>query len=524
MGRLPRRSFPAAAIAAVWLWSGPALAHAFGQRYDLPLPLLLYVAGAGATVALSFVVMALLVRKGQAGRAPRRVDLAPSLAGRLMTHPWAIAALQALSVAIFLLVLLAAFFGDANPTRNFAPTFIWVIWWIGLAYLQALVGDFWRVVNPWRVLYGWAAALRRLRGRPARLVAPVAYPAWLGHWPAVLFFWIFAWFELVSDAAERPASLGVLILIYSVITWGGMLIFGRETWLARGEAFSVVFGLLARFAPLAGGGPPAGETGGGETGGAEAEVNSAQVPSAGGLHLRPYGVGLLAVRPLGTSAVCLVLLMLATVTYDGIGETPLWAGFLDWVVVSESLRAPLLALQKSGVNLLAFLRSLGLLVTPLLFFATFALFSRLTALVVVRAGGPDGPGASTCVAAGAFVLTFVPIALAYHLAHYLSYLLLAGQFVLPLASDPFGLGWNLFGTANWALDIGIVSIKTVWWIAVVAVVVGHLYAVYLAHVMALRLYGSGRAALLSQLPLVLLMVGYTMISLWILSQPIVATG
>ena len=493
-----------ATVFAACFLPGPASAHAFGQRYDLPLPLALYVAGAGAVVALSFVVMALFVREGRAGRAPWRLDLASSWIGRLLTQAWLVAALQALSFAVFLLVLLAAFFGDANPTRNFAPTFVWVVWWIGLAYLQALVGDIWRAVNPWRIVFLWAEALLRRAGRQAR---PAAYPARLGHWPAVLFFWIFAWLELVSDAAERPASLGVLILIYSVLTWGGMAIFGRETWLARGEAFSVVFGLLARFAPLDGGGPPAGEIGD--------DGNN-----AAGLTLRPYGVGLLAVRPLGTSAVCLVLLMLATVTYDGIGETPLWAGFLDWVVVSESLRAPLLALQRSGVDLLAFLRSLGLVATPLVFFATYALFSRLTAAVVVRAGGE----ASTCAAAGAFVLTLVPIALAYHLAHYLSYLLLAGQFILPQASDPLGLGWDLFGTANWAIDIGIVSIKAVWWIAVVAVVVGHVYAVYLAHVMALRLYGSGRAALLSQLPLVLLMVAYTMISLWILSQPIVETG
>jgi hypothetical protein len=122
------------------------------------------------------------------------------------------------------------------------------------------------------------------------------------------------------------------------------------------------------------------------------------------------------------------------------------------------------------------------------------------------------------------VLTLVPIALAYHLAHYLSFLLLAGQLILPPASDPFGLGWDLFGTANRTLDIGIVIMRTVWWTAVIAIVVGHVYAVYLAHVMALRLYGSGRPALLSQLPLVLLMIGYTMISLWILSQPIVETG
>ena len=514
MARFPRCWLSTAAIAAVWLLPGPALAHAFGQRYDLPLPLSLYVGGAGATVALSFVVMALFVREARGGRGPWRLDLAKSPVGRLLAHPWLIAGLQALSVAVFLLVLLAAFFGDANPTRNFAPTFVWVIWWIGFAYLQALVGDIWWVVNPWRVLYGWAEALLRRTGRQASSAGPVSYPAWLGHWPAVLFFWIFAWLELVSDAAERPAAVGVLILIYSALTWGGMAVFGRETWLARGEAFSVVFGLLARFAPLAGAAALAGEPDGANT-------------EETGLHLRPYGVGLLAGRPLGTSAICLVLLMLASVTYDGIGETPLWAGFLDWVVVSETLRAPLLALQRSGVDLLAFLRSLGLLVTPLLFFATYALFSRLTAVVVARAGGPDGsdgPGATTCVAAGAFVLTFVPIALAYHLAHYLSYLLLAGQLILPLASDPFGLGWDLFGTANRTLDIGIVSIKAVWWIAVGAVVVGHVYAVYLAHVMALRLYGSGRTALLSQLPLVLLMVAYTMISLWILSQPIVETG
>ena len=212
----------------------------------------------------------------------------------------------------------------------------------------------------------------------------------------------------------------------------------------------------------------------------------------------------------------MVVLMLATVSFDGIGETPLWAGFLDWVVVSESLRDPLLALQGAGVNLLALLKTLGLISTPLVFCLAYALIS---VLVARSAAG----GAQTCEAAGSFVLTLVPIAFAYHLAHYFSFLLLAGQLVIPLASDPFGTGWNLFGTANYAIDIGIISVKTVWWIAVAAIVVGHLYAVYLAHVMALRLYHSARAAIRSQIPLLVLMVGYTMVSLWILSQPIVET-
>jgi hypothetical protein len=222
-------------------------------------------------------------------------------------------------------------------------------------------------------------------------------------------------------------------------------------------------------------------------------------------------------KPLCLSAVAVVLLMLASVTFDGLAETPLWAGFLDWVVRSQELRAPLLKLQGAGIDLLALLRTLGLVVMPLVFAAAYALFVALTAAAA-------GEEISPRRVAGSFVLTLVPIAFAYHLAHYFSFLLLAGQLIIPLLSDPFGFGWNLFGTANHTIDIGIVSMKTIWWVAVAAIVVGHLYAVYLAHVMALRLFTGERAAIRSQIPLMVLMVCYTMVSLWILSQPIVETG
>jgi hypothetical protein len=120
-----------------------------------------------------------------------------------------------------------------------------------------------------------------------------------------------------------------------------------------------------------------------------------------------------------------------------------------------------------------------------------------------------------------FVLTLVPIAVAYHLSHYFSLLLTAGQFIIPLASDPFGFGWNLFGTARYKVDLGIVSPYVVWYTAVTLIVVGHVIAVYLAHVDALRLFGDRRAALLSQIPMMLLMIAYTTLSLWIFAQPIV---
>ena len=131
---------------------------------------------------------------------------------------------------------------------------------------------------------------------------------------------------------------------------------------------------------------------------------------------------------------------------------------------------------------------------------------------------------SAGIIARRFVLTFVPISLAYHVAHYFSLLFIGGQYAIPLLSDPLGRGWNLFGTAGYQVDIGFVTPRLQWSVAVVAVVLGHVVAVYLSHITALRVFRSSRAALVSQIPMIVLMVGYTMISLWILSQPIVETA
>jgi hypothetical protein len=128
---------------------------------------------------------------------------------------------------------------------------------------------------------------------------------------------------------------------------------------------------------------------------------------------------------------------------------------------------------------------------------------------------------NTLELASLFVLTLVPIAIAYHLAHYVSFLLITGQYAIPLISDPLGHRWNLFGTAYYQVDTDLLSARVAWYLAVSFVVLGHVYAVYLAHVVAGRIFGSGRAAFLSQIPMVLLMVLYTMASLWILAQPMV---
>ena len=119
-----------------------------------------------------------------------------------------------------------------------------------------------------------------------------------------------------------------------------------------------------------------------------------------------------------------------------------------------------------------------------------------------------------------FVFSLVPISLAYHVAHYFPFLFIGGQYAIPVISDPLGAGWDLFGTADYQVDITLISPLLQWTVAVAAVVIGHVVSLYIAHVFAMRLYDNARLALRGQFPMVIFMIGYTMLSLWILAQPI----
>ena len=484
-----------AALAALPV-AAPAEAHGFGARYDLPLPLDLYLAGAGGAVALSFVIMALVFRSPRARTHARRIDLLRFRPVAALLHPAVIAFLRTVSVGLFVVILIAGFFGTQIAVKNFAPTFVWVIWWVGLAYVASLVGNLWPAINPWSAVFAGLEKMVRRLGARDRLDLGLAYPSWLGVWPAVALFGAFAWFELIVETSQVPASLATAVLIYSAITWMGMIAFGRDTWLAHGEAFSLAFAVLGRFAPI--------------------DRPRRDSDHSGPVHwyLRPYAGGLIPEKPCRLSMMVFVLLMLSTVGFDGFKETPFHAGFLEWIASQPLFHPILLLLHDVGLDFIMALDTVMLVLSPVLFLAVYLGFAWL---------GKEIPESERPVLeiAGLFVFSLVPIAIAYHLAHYLSYLLIAGQLIIPLVSDPFGIGWNIFGTAGHAIDIGIVGAKFVWYTAVIAIVVGHVFAVGVAHFVALRVFESPGAALKSQYPFLVLMVAYTMLSLWILSQPII---
>ena len=493
----------------------PAFAHAFAQRYDLPVPLGLWVGGAALAVALSFAVIGLFVRGTPGLRGSPRVNLLRWRWGRVLVHEYVRWGLQTASVALLLLVVAAGIVGHPNPTRNLAPTMVWILWWVGFAYVSALVGNLWAVVNPWATLFAWAEALYRRGADPDDALAlNRPYPLALGVWPAVGLFLAFAWVELISRAAIDPPLLTLAIAAYSLLTWTGMFVFGRAIWLRYGDPFSLAFGVLARFAPtemrvtdpaVCARCPVACRDRNGAC--VDCAECFARAPAAfRELNLRPFGAGLLRRETVSPSMVAFVLTLLSTVTFDGFTATPAWETLYN--TFASTLRGP------GGWPGIA---TVGLLAFPLLFLGVYGLF----ATAMARAGG--APGQAGGLARG-FIFSLVPIAIAYHLAHYFTYLLIQGQRIVPLVSDPLGFGWDLFATAGYQPDIGIVGARFAWYTAVTAIVVGHIVAVYVAHVIALREFPDRRRALASQYPMLVLMVSYTMVSLWILAQPIVETG
>ncbi len=488
-----------------------AYAHGFGQRYDLPVPLNFFLLGAAATVAFSFVVIGIFVRVRPGETSYPRLNLLriPVL-GAAVTRPAFTIPLRLAALAIFVLVTATGFFGTSQPIANMSPTFVWIIWWVGMGYVAALVGNVWYVLNPWKISYEW---VRAIVSRGDERDPPFAYPEEWGSWPAVALFVAFAWVENVYAGAAQPFRLAILISLYSAVTWAGMAAFGKHVWLRHGEAFTVLFGFFARFSPtevrvaddyrcqscsL--------ECGLGSEGCIDCyECFEHADPGDRELNLRPFAVGLALPQRASTSVAAFVVLALATVTFDGFQDTS------TWVTIQQNLGD---WISELGGDPEGLIDTIGLVAVPLLFMAVYLGFSW----AIGRLSGAESTAGET---AKIFVFSLVPIALAYNLAHFISLLAIQGQLIIPLASDPFGSGWDIFGTVDYTTKLNVVNAKFIWYISVIAIVFGHIVSVYIAHLIAMRTTPDHSKALKGQYPMLALMVTYTASSLWIIGQPIV---
>lgn len=495
-------------FALVGLIVGPANAHAFGDRYDLPIPLYLLTTSAAAVVILSFVVMGVFLRHAPAGQYPR-FNLLSTAIGRALAQPIFLGLLRGISLSVFLLTLATGFFGTENPSANFSVVMVWIIAWVGMAFVSALFGNLWAVISPWNTIFLWLETAVKSLQRPR-----FKCPDWVNAWPAVILFWIFAWMEVAWDNAADPRSLAIAIGIYSLITWIGMTLFGREEWQRRGEFFAVLYSLFARFAIT-------------ETRVIHAETCTSCTPfdsrqdSVGCVgceqgwaaapaecrqwNLRPPGIGLITTQPPPAGVMIIILAVLASVTFDGFTETESWRDIA--ITVFEQIR-PL------GQTAIVLIELMGVYGFPAIFITAYLLVIFLIALLGGRLD-------AYWRLARMFSFSIVPIVIGYHLSHNFTQVLVEGQYTIAQVSDPFGFGWDIFGTAKRQVEIGVMDAQTFWFLSVAAIVVGHVIAVYLAHAEALAFFGDRNKALISQIPMIALMAGYTMISLWIIAQPVV---
>jgi hypothetical protein len=444
-------------------------AHGLSPAYQSPLPLAVYVIGAAMTVALSFTFV-----------LARDLRATPATDTRVVAVPRVLRVLlRVLGLAGWAWIMAQGLAGGSSDAAV-AGLFLWVYGWVGIAIVSALLAPVWEWVDPFATLYdllAWVARRLGIRGWSAGEL-----PDGLRLWPAVAGLAFFIWLELVAVAGN--ATLTVVLAGYTALTLLLMAQFGRDLWRAQGETFTVWFRTLNRLAPL-GVEPAAGDA-----------VDDRVV------RRRPFASGLLEAT-WSTPLIVLVALGTGSIIFDAVSQT---------VAFADLFGAPGLAAQT-------------LLLVAFLSLITFA------ALAVARSVSPGAIGAG-----------LLPIAVGYLVAHYLSYLLIEGQRIVIAVSDPLQTG-DLMGTAFYEPSGAWLPAGMLWTIQLASVVGGHMLGAWAGHVTAARdmerlakgkelrdlrhrrIPGAQPAPARNirrrEVPLALVMVALTTLTLWSLGQAIV---
>jgi len=464
-----------------------AAAHGFGRLYNLPVPFWLYAWAASAVLVVSFLLAAVLTTANAPAGAPSERDITRAAWVRGLRRLMPL--LKLLSVLLLALCLATAFFGNAYPYRNFSMTFFWVVFLLGFTYLTAFIGNLYAVINPWRVI---AESIGRFASSYQRGL--FYYPKALGDSPALVLYLAFIWLELFGHG--KPMPLGWMLLSYSIINLVGAGLVGIRAWFRHCEFFAVYLRLIALISPLD------------YRPGIDGERST--------LHWRLPFAGLLQERPKSLSTIVFVMAMLSTTAFDGLRATQTWVS-LFWAdptgVVNVLFGTPPMQDFARMRSWYIGWETLWLFAGAFVYLSIFLGFIWLTKRLArsplsVRALAFD------------FAFTLLPIALAYHMTHYATLMLTQGLKILSLVSDPFGWGWDLFGTEALFRAPILPGMGWVWHSQVGLILIGHIISVFLSHRVALRVFPSRGHAFWGQLPMLFLMIALTLFGLWILAQPL----
>lgn len=455
---------------------GITMAHSFGALYNLPVPFWMYLYGGAGAMVLSFLVFTYFLDKKRASVSEldvneyKTISLSKYSFFRKFDNKFFMNLLKGVSLFLFLLTIFSGFIGENSSYSNFNMTFFWVIFVLGLTYVSALIGNVYSSVNPWKILTNFFV------GKDSQPI--FEYSKSFGYYPALLFYFIFIWLELIGET--NPLKLSFILIVYTIINDIGVIMIGKEAWFKYCEFFSVFFRLVSKIAPF--------------------EYVD------GKFYLRMPFVGLLKESAEHFSLAAFSLFMLSSTAFDGFKETVYWFRFY-WKYLDETVR-PIL-----GTSSYALYETFGLILSLFLFIGFYLLLIYLSKVIAKSEK-------STIDLSLKFVFSLIPIALVYHVAHYYTIIFSEGPNIFRLFLDPFGFGWNPLGIENYPQGI-IVGANFVWHSQVAFILLGHIVSVYLTHKVAMNLFSNSKRPFLSQIPMLILMIVYTMAGLWILSQPLV---
>ncbi len=492
------------------------------------IPFWLFAVGAATVLTVSFVSLIILGSRHAPSAQYARYDLLQiPVVRQLYTSRAFHAFAQAFFVVLFLLVIATGLFGVQQGGSNISTVLTWTYWWVLLVLFVLLFGKAWCWVCPWDALSGWLERLSMMRPHPL-LSAGIPWPKSMRNlYPATVLFLGLTWLELGYGITTRPEFTAMIAMLMFFITFVPLLVFEKRSFCRYGCLVGRISGLYALFAPIelrARDRDICAHTcktrdcyHGNEI--ADACPTSQYMGSMSkntycilcgecvqacphdniGLNVRWFGRDLLHNSPVRFDEAAMVIVMLAMSTFHGITMTPVWNDCIRWI--ESTLHLPFLLAFSLGM--LGFLSALS---AAYLFFVTLA-------HVVARA-----PEVSLRQLAIRYAYSFLPIALFYHFAHNSMHFFVEGGAIVPLLSDPFGWGWNLFGTAS--MEPGqLLPFPVVWTMMVLFILIGHVWSLVIGHRTAMQIYPSWRAAVRSELPLLAAMVGYSILSLWIIAQP-----
>lgn len=445
-------------------------AHAFGQRYELPIPLGLFVFGGALVVFMSFLlVLPTRIQKQKTESTTDHTTL------RSLSAPWTVISFIVLSALVACGLL-----GSQEVPENILPTLFWLVIWIAVPLSCGIIGDWTERLNPFANI-AKVASLGKVRRFILGRDEPLEWPAWLGWWPAAVLFFMVACGELIYNQwATKPAVTAAALLIYFVVSALAGLIYG-EMWIKRGEMFSVLFSTWGRLGYF--------------------RFGSAGKPGFAG--------GLQNAFESSPSRVAFTLLLLVSVSFDGLLSTPSWSHFQHRLPHS-------FAVNTIAYKLLATAIFLALALAIWLLFIGFASAVRQVA----------NHNTSRLATLAGLLPSLLPISFGYLLAHNIEYLVVNGQLLFPLIGNPTGKdSWpiHLAYPFNDSFEphVHLLPSSFYWYFSVILIIVVHIMAIFLAH----RHLGTAskktNLARRSEYPWVAAMVLYTMLSLWLLAQPLV---